>query len=130
MEPIHDQGRTEFHVILVTRLNGDGFALNPDLIERADATPDTVVTLVDGTKYIVAESVPLLVELVRDYRASVIASAGALDDARRAATGPHAVHAVHAVREVHPVRDAHPAREHAAAAEHSGAVVALHPREH
>jgi flagellar protein FlbD len=70
-------------VILVTRLNGEGFALNPDLIERADQTPDTVITLVDGTKYVIAESVPTLVELVRHYRASVIATAGAMDDERR-----------------------------------------------
>ena len=32
------------------------FALNSDLIERVDSTPDTVITLVDGTKYVVAES--------------------------------------------------------------------------
>ena len=35
-------------MIIVTRLNGPPFALNPDLIERADATPDTVLTLEDG----------------------------------------------------------------------------------
>ncbi|HKS99857.1 MAG TPA: flagellar FlbD family protein [Rugosimonospora sp.] len=62
-------------MILVTRLNGAAFALNPDLIERADSTPDTVVTLVDGTKYVIAESVPDFIELVRQYRASVIAEA-------------------------------------------------------
>ena len=62
-------------VILVTRLNGAAFALNPDLIERADSTPDTVVTLVDGTKYVIAESVPDFIELVRQYRGSVIAEA-------------------------------------------------------
>ncbi len=62
-------------VILVTRLNGSAFALNPDLVERADATPDTVVTLVDGTKYVIAESVRDFIELVRQYRASVIAEA-------------------------------------------------------
>ena len=37
-------------MILLTRLNGPVFALNPDLVERADSTPDTVITLVDGTK--------------------------------------------------------------------------------
>jgi flagellar protein FlbD len=67
------QGRTA--VILLTRLNGPVFALNPDLVERADCTPDTVITLVDGTKYLVAESLPDLVALVRHYRASVIADA-------------------------------------------------------
>jgi flagellar protein FlbD len=62
-------------VILVSRLNGAAFALNPDLIERADSTPDTVVTLVDGTKYVIAESITEFIELVRQYRASVIAEA-------------------------------------------------------
>jgi flagellar protein FlbD len=62
-------------VILVTRLNGPEFALNPDLVERADSTPDTVVTLVDGTKYVIAESVDDFIELVRAYRASVLAEA-------------------------------------------------------
>ncbi|WP_344169195.1 flagellar FlbD family protein [Pilimelia columellifera] len=62
-------------MILVTRLNGPEFALNPDLVERADCTPDTVITLVDGTKYVIAESVPEFIALVREYRASLIASA-------------------------------------------------------
>ena len=48
-----DAPRTDV-VILVTRLNGAVFALNPDLVERADCTPDTVITLVDGTKYVIA----------------------------------------------------------------------------
>jgi flagellar protein FlbD len=68
-------------VILVTRLNGPVFALNPDLIERADCTPDTVITLVDGTKYVISESVPEFIVLVRNYRASVIASAQRIDTA-------------------------------------------------
>lgn len=62
-------------MIIVTRLNGPAFAVNPDLIERAESTPDTVVTLVDGTKYVIAEPLERLIVLIRDYRASVIASA-------------------------------------------------------
>jgi flagellar protein FlbD len=66
-------------VILVTRLNGRVFALNPDLVERADCTPDTVITLVDGTKYVISESVPEFIELVRRYRVSLIAQAQRID---------------------------------------------------
>ena len=66
-------------MILVTRLNGAVFALNPDLVERADCTPDTVITLVDGTKYVIAESVPEFIDSVRHYRASLIASASNLE---------------------------------------------------
>jgi flagellar protein FlbD len=65
-------------MIVVTRLNGPAFALNPDLIERAESTPDTVLTLVDGTKLIIVEPLLDVVELVRRYRASVIARAQAM----------------------------------------------------
>jgi flagellar protein FlbD len=60
-------------MIMLTRLNGPSFALNPDLIERAEATPDTVITLCDGHKVLVSESVEELIERVRAYRASVLA---------------------------------------------------------
>jgi flagellar protein FlbD len=66
-------------VILVTRLNGAVFALNPDLVERADCTPDTVITLVDGTKYVIAESVPEFIDSVRHYRSSLIAQASRIE---------------------------------------------------
>lgn len=62
-------------MILVTRLNGSVFALNPDLVERAECTPDTVVTLVDGTKYVITESITTFMDLVRHYRAALLAEA-------------------------------------------------------
>jgi len=63
-------------VIIVTRLgNGVAVALNPDLIQRAEATPDTVITLVDGHKLVVEEPLTHLVDLVRAWRASVAADA-------------------------------------------------------
>ncbi|GLY27008.1 hypothetical protein Kisp02_03730 [Kineosporia sp. NBRC 101731] len=63
-------------MIIVTRLgNGVAIAVNPDLIERAEATPDTVITLVDGHKLVVEEPLAQVVDLVRSWRASVAASA-------------------------------------------------------
>ncbi|HEV8625097.1 MAG TPA: flagellar FlbD family protein [Acidimicrobiia bacterium] len=59
-------------MIILTRLNGEQFAINCDLVERVDAHPNTVLTLVDATKYIVAESLTEVVERVRDFRASVL----------------------------------------------------------
>ena len=53
--------------------------MNCDLIERAEAAPDTVLTLVDGTKYVVRESVEEVIEKVRDFRASVLVMAGRLE---------------------------------------------------
>jgi flagellar protein FlbD len=79
-------------VILLTRLGGPVFALNPDLIERADCTPDTVITLVDGKKYIVAESLPEVISLIRQYRANVVADAQHLaHQAPGLPARPHAV---------------------------------------
>ncbi len=66
-------------MIVLTRLNGPGFALNPDLIERAESTPDTVLTLVDGTKYVVVEGLGEVIARIRWFRASVIAAAGAFE---------------------------------------------------
>ena len=66
-------------MVTLTRLTGMPFALNPDLIERVDKTPDTVITLVDGTKYLVRESLDDVVEAVMDYRARLLAAAGALE---------------------------------------------------
>ena len=43
-------------MILLSRLNGTELGLNPDLIERVETTPDTVITLIDGTKYVIAEA--------------------------------------------------------------------------
>lgn len=67
-------------MIMVSRLNGQQFALNPDLIERAEATPDTVITLVDGTRLVVKESVVDLMERIRWMRASILASAAHIDE--------------------------------------------------
>ena len=60
-------------MIVLTRLSGKEFALNSDLIERVESTPDTVITLVDGTKYVVAEGVDVVVQDVRRHQAEVAA---------------------------------------------------------
>jgi len=67
-------------MITLTRLSGSMFALNSDLIERVDSTPDSVVTLVDGTKYVVRESLAEIVAAVRDYRGQVVATGARLTE--------------------------------------------------
>ena len=66
-------------MIRVTRLNGERFALNPDLIERVEAHPDTVAFLVDGTKYVVKESVDEVLQEIREYRAGILATSYEMD---------------------------------------------------
>jgi flagellar protein FlbD len=62
-------------VIILTRLGGNEMAVNPDLIERAEPTPDTVITMVDGHKIVVAESIDKVVRRIQTWRASVAAEA-------------------------------------------------------
>ncbi|HET6392234.1 MAG TPA: flagellar FlbD family protein [Blastococcus sp.] len=66
-------------MIRVTRLNGEQFALNPDLIERVEAHPDTVAFLVDGTKYVVKETVDDVLREIREYRAGILAISYEMD---------------------------------------------------
>ena len=65
-------------MIVVTRLNGPKFAVNPDLLQRIESTPDTILSLIDGTKYIVAESLEEVTGRVVSYRARVVAATIAL----------------------------------------------------
>jgi uncharacterized protein YlzI (FlbEa/FlbD family) len=60
-------------VVILTRPTGERLALNPDLIERVEERRAlTVITLVDGAKYIVAESVQVVSERMLAYRQAVI----------------------------------------------------------
>ncbi|HEV2893497.1 MAG TPA: flagellar FlbD family protein [Actinomycetota bacterium] len=74
-------------MIIVTRLHGASVAVNCDLIERVEAAPETVVTLVDGSRYVVKESVSEIVDKIRAFRASVVVLAGRLEE--RSAPGQH-----------------------------------------
>lgn len=67
-------------MITLTRLSGSVFVLNSDLIERIDATPDSVVTLVDGKKYVVSESLDQIIDAVRLYRSQVITLSAQIAD--------------------------------------------------
>ncbi len=62
-------------VIVVTRLNGHQFGVNPDLLQRIDSAPDTILTLIDGSKYIVEESMTEVIALVHEHRAQLLARA-------------------------------------------------------
>jgi flagellar protein FlbD len=78
-------------MIIVTRLHGASVAVNCDLIERVEASPETVVTLVDGSRYVVRESVAEIVDKVRAFRASVVLLAGRLDERSPASQRLHLV---------------------------------------
>jgi flagellar protein FlbD len=61
-------------MIELTRLNGKAMVLNSDLIKIAEASPDTMLTLVNGEKLIVREELAEVVERVLRYRARLLAA--------------------------------------------------------
>lgn len=66
-------------MITLTRLSGSVFLLNADLIERVDSTPDTIVTLVDGKKYVVSETMTQVLDAVVAFRGEIVALGSLLD---------------------------------------------------
>lgn len=58
-------------MIEVTRLNGVRFSVNCDLIETVEETPDTVITLTNGKKFIVSENMEQIKSLVIDFKRQI-----------------------------------------------------------
>jgi flagellar protein FlbD len=63
-------------MIQLTRLNHVPLIVNADLIEHVEVTPDTVVALTTGQKFLVLESAGEVVEKVVDYRRAIMNLAG------------------------------------------------------
>jgi flagellar protein FlbD len=60
-------------MIQLTRLNHVPLIVNADLIEHVEVTPDTVVALTTGQKFLVLESAEEVVERVIGYRKALLA---------------------------------------------------------
>ena len=67
--------RGEAGMIELTRLNGEHMVVNSDLIRYAEASPDTVITLVTGDKIVVTESTRELIERVVAFRSRLLRTA-------------------------------------------------------
>ena len=59
-------------MIELTRLNGKSLAVNADLIKFVEQAPDTVLTLVTGEKLVVRESARSVMDLIIDFRRSLL----------------------------------------------------------
>ncbi len=64
-------------MIHLTRLNQNELVLNSDLIEHIETTPDTVVSLTTGQKFVVQESADEVVRRVVLFRRSILAGQAA-----------------------------------------------------
>ncbi|WXR61793.1 flagellar FlbD family protein [Peptostreptococcaceae bacterium AGR-M142] len=57
---------------MVKRLNGESFAINENLIETIEETPDTVITLTNGNKYIVKEKIVDLIQQIKEFKKDIL----------------------------------------------------------
>lgn len=55
-------------MIRVTGMNNKEFVLNADHIEKLEEIPETVITLINGKKYLVLETVEEVVSQVITYK--------------------------------------------------------------
>jgi len=58
-------------VIALTKLSGQPFVLNAELIRSVEETPDTTITLVGGDRMLVKESMREVVERAVEYGRSL-----------------------------------------------------------
>ncbi|MCL2617367.1 MAG: flagellar FlbD family protein [Defluviitaleaceae bacterium] len=58
-------------MIEVTRLNGVKMILNDDQFELIESLPDTTITMINGRKHIVKESVDEVIQLVKSYNKEI-----------------------------------------------------------
>lgn len=54
-------------MIQLTRLNGTDLWLNPLLIESVERTPDSIVTLTNGHKYVIREAPDAIIERTANF---------------------------------------------------------------
>lgn len=75
-------------MIKLTRLDGQPFVLNADLIRYVENRPDTFITLTSGERIVVGETMDRVIELAVEYqqRKSMIPMLPQLAPAMTAAT--------------------------------------------
>jgi flagellar protein FlbD len=59
-------------MVHLTRLNNQPVIVNSDLIKFVEQAPDTLITLVNGEKFIVREGPEEIIKRVVEYRQSVL----------------------------------------------------------
>jgi flagellar protein FlbD len=55
-------------MLILTKINQAQIAVNPDLIQYIEETPDAVITMTNGEKVVVKESITEIIEKVVSFR--------------------------------------------------------------
>lgn len=58
-------------MIRLTRINHAPLVLNSDLIEHVEVTPDTIISLTNGQKFVVLESSEEVIRRVVEFRRAI-----------------------------------------------------------
>lgn len=58
-------------MITVTRINGAKLSINALLIETIEETPDTIITLTNGRKFMVTEKMDTVIHYIHTYISSL-----------------------------------------------------------
>lgn len=64
----------KLYMIKLTRLNGTVILINEDFIEIAEETPDTVITMENGHRYLVQEKIDDIMTMIKDFQKETRAS--------------------------------------------------------
>lgn len=59
-------------MIEVTRFNDTTFLVNADLIETVEETPDTILTLTTGRKFVIKESAQTIKNKIIEYKNKIL----------------------------------------------------------
>jgi flagellar protein FlbD len=59
-------------MIRLTRLNHVPMVLNADLIEHVETTPDTVISMTSGQKFVVLETPDDVIQKVIEFRREIL----------------------------------------------------------
>jgi flagellar protein FlbD len=65
----------QFRMIELTRLNSSSLVVNSELIQYVESAPDTTLTLINGEKVVVRESVAEIIDLTIASRARLLGEA-------------------------------------------------------
>ncbi|MFT5871354.1 MAG: flagellar protein FlbD [Clostridium sp.] len=62
-------------MIKLTGLNKEEFILNAEVIEKIETMPETLITLINGKKYIVLESTEVVIQEIIKYKRKIFTGA-------------------------------------------------------
>ncbi len=67
-------------MIELTKLNGEKYIINSELIEMIEILPDTLVTMTNGRTHYVREPANLVIAKISEYKASVMVQASIMEE--------------------------------------------------